>query len=215
MKKLLAILLAAMMLLSLAACSNNDDNPSGSENNPGTSQSDNQGGTENQGGEETKEWNENNWQEFLAENYGLSNVSNPGGTVSVMRNASGQIKHIIFDDMPENFNYEEYVGQIWNLCVGAAKDGTIYKQTDTKESDKGRYQECETAVTSYSDVSRSVYGSNNSGYNWFYIWEGGYSDSANADYFIKGVNIYFADSDNDDVDDQFVIEVTYNLSAIR
>ena len=40
MKKLLAILLAAIMLLSLAACGNNDDNPSGSENNPGTSQSD-------------------------------------------------------------------------------------------------------------------------------------------------------------------------------
>ena len=55
MKKLLAILLAAMMLLSLAACGNNDDNPSGSENNPGTSQSDNQGGTENQGGEEKAE----------------------------------------------------------------------------------------------------------------------------------------------------------------
>ena len=55
MKKLLALLLAAMMLLSLAACTNNDDNPSGSENNPGTSQSDNQGGTENQGGEEKAE----------------------------------------------------------------------------------------------------------------------------------------------------------------
>ena len=55
MKKLLAILLAAMMLLSLAACTNNDDNPSGNENNPGTSQSDNQGGTENQGGEEKAE----------------------------------------------------------------------------------------------------------------------------------------------------------------
>ena len=55
MKKVLAILLAAMMLLSLAACTNNDDNPSGSENNPGTSQSDNQGGTENQGGEEKAE----------------------------------------------------------------------------------------------------------------------------------------------------------------
>ena len=52
MKRILALLLAAMMLLSLAACGNNDDNPSGSENNPGTSQSDNQGGTENQGGEE-------------------------------------------------------------------------------------------------------------------------------------------------------------------
>ena len=52
MKKILALMLAAMMVFALAACTNNDDNPSGSENNPGTSQSDNQGGTENQGGEE-------------------------------------------------------------------------------------------------------------------------------------------------------------------
>ena len=72
MKKLLAILLAAMMLLSLAACGNNDDNPSGSENNPGTSQSDNQGGTEDQGGEE-------NWMDA----YKMSNLVIPeGATVS-------------------------------------------------------------------------------------------------------------------------------------
>ena len=51
MKKILAILLAAMMLLSLAACGNNET-PSGSEgDNPGTSQTGNQGGSENQGGE--------------------------------------------------------------------------------------------------------------------------------------------------------------------
>ena len=55
MKKILAILLAAMMVFALAACTNNDDNPSGSENNPGTSQNDNPGGTENQGGEEKAE----------------------------------------------------------------------------------------------------------------------------------------------------------------
>ena len=54
MKKLLALLLAAMMVFALAACTNNDDNPSGSENNPGTSQNDTPGGTENQGGEENK-----------------------------------------------------------------------------------------------------------------------------------------------------------------
>ena len=46
MKKLLAILLAAMMLLSLAACGdNNTTDPD--KDNPGTSQSDNQGGEEN------------------------------------------------------------------------------------------------------------------------------------------------------------------------
>ncbi len=53
MKKLFAILLAAIMMFSLAACGNNDDDPSGSENNPGTSQSGNQGGeSTNSGGNE-------------------------------------------------------------------------------------------------------------------------------------------------------------------
>ena len=50
MKKLLAILLAAMMVFALAACGdNNTTDPD--KDNPGTSQSGNQGGTENQGGE--------------------------------------------------------------------------------------------------------------------------------------------------------------------
>ena len=69
MKKVLAILLAAMMLLSLAACTNNDDNPSGSENNPGTSQSDNQGGTENQGGESTNNGGELSLDNITDANY--------------------------------------------------------------------------------------------------------------------------------------------------
>ena len=51
MKKLLAILLAAMMVFALAACGdNNTTDPD--KDNPGTSQSGNQGGTENQGGDE-------------------------------------------------------------------------------------------------------------------------------------------------------------------
>ena len=49
MKKILALLLAALMMLSFAACGdNNTTDPD--KDNPGTSQSDNQGGTENQGG---------------------------------------------------------------------------------------------------------------------------------------------------------------------
>jgi len=46
MKKLLALLLAGLMLLSFVACGTND-NPSGNEDNPGVSQSDNKGGEEN------------------------------------------------------------------------------------------------------------------------------------------------------------------------
>ena len=72
MKKLFALLLAVMMVFSLAACGNNDDNPSGSENNPGTSQSDNQGGENSDGGEE-------NWMDA----YKMSNLVIPeGATVS-------------------------------------------------------------------------------------------------------------------------------------
>ncbi len=52
MKKLLALLLVGMMIFSLAACGENET-PSGSEgDNPGTSQTDNQGSENNNGGEE-------------------------------------------------------------------------------------------------------------------------------------------------------------------
>ena len=50
MKKLFALLLAVMLVFSLAACGdNNTTDPD--KDNPGVSQSGNQGGTENQGGE--------------------------------------------------------------------------------------------------------------------------------------------------------------------
>ena len=54
MKKLLALLLALMMIFALAACGENTDNPSGNENNPGISQTDesNNGGENNEGGGE-------------------------------------------------------------------------------------------------------------------------------------------------------------------
>ena len=56
MKKLLALLLVLLLTFSLAACGNNDDNPSGSENNPGVSQSgendDDQGSESTVGGSE-------------------------------------------------------------------------------------------------------------------------------------------------------------------
>ena len=71
MKKLLALLLVGIMIFSLAACGdNNTTDPD--KDNPGTSQSDNQGGTENQGGEE-------NWMDA----YKMSNLVIPeGATVS-------------------------------------------------------------------------------------------------------------------------------------
>ncbi len=63
MKKFLAILLAAMMVFALAAC-DTGDKPNTDKDNPGTSQTDNQGG-ENQGGESSDNGdlpsNENEW----------------------------------------------------------------------------------------------------------------------------------------------------------
>ncbi|MBO5000631.1 MAG: hypothetical protein J6C58_07345 [Bacteroidaceae bacterium] len=67
MKKLFALLIALMMVFTLAACGdNNTTDPD--KDNPGTSQSDNQGGTENQGGEENN-GGENN------ETYDLTTVA--------------------------------------------------------------------------------------------------------------------------------------------
>ena len=56
MKKLFALLLAGLMMLSFAACGTND-NPSGNEDNPGVSQTDNQGGENSNGGENSTENN--------------------------------------------------------------------------------------------------------------------------------------------------------------
>ena len=79
MKKILAILLAAMMMFALVACDTGDNPDNPNKDNPGTSQSGNQGGTENQGGEENNgdqggtagtnngEWPKNEWTSHVPE----------------------------------------------------------------------------------------------------------------------------------------------------
>ena len=130
MKKLLAILLAAMMLLSLAACGNNDDNPSGSENNPGTSQSDNQGGTENQGGEE------NNGDS-------LSKVLNDVGlTLESITPAEGIFDHTFDGEASKIYFYMEadtkkdaaaYMNKVVDACKAVADGGKLYTANSTNE----------------------------------------------------------------------------------
>ena len=130
MKKLLAILLAAMMLLSLAACGNNDDNPSGSENNPGTSQSDNQGGTENQGGEE------NNGDS-------LSKVLNDVGlTLESITPAEGIFDHTFDGEASKIYFYMEagtkkdaaaYMNKVIDACKAVADGGKLYTANSTNE----------------------------------------------------------------------------------
>ena len=130
MKKLLAILLAAMMLLSLAACGNNDDNPSGSENNPGTSQSDNQGGEENKGGEE------NNGDS-------LSKVLNDVGlTLESITPAEGIFDHTFDGEASKIYFYMEadtkkdaaaYMNKVIDACKAVADGGKLYTANSTNE----------------------------------------------------------------------------------
>ena len=136
MKKLLAILLAAMMLLSLAACGNNDDNPSGSENNPGTSQSDNQGGTENQGGENNNGGEENNGDS-------LSKVLNDVGlTLESITPAEGIFDHTFDDEANKIYFYMEagtkkdaasYMNKVIEACKAVADGGKLYTANSTNE----------------------------------------------------------------------------------
>ncbi len=72
MKKLFALLIALMMIFSLAACGDNNK-PDADKDNPGTSQTDNQGGSENQGGEENNGGENNNGGN--TENYDLTTVA--------------------------------------------------------------------------------------------------------------------------------------------
>ena len=134
MKKLLAIFLAAMMLLSLAACTNNDDNPSGSENNPGTSQSDNQGGTENQGGED-----------WMAK-YNMSNLVVPeGATVTDTKSYTSKKYEIKRDTAFTEDEVVAFVESVLDNCDGAYKNvydsaTDTYVKTDVKvASDAGTF----------------------------------------------------------------------------
>ena len=140
MKKVLAILLAAMMLLSLAACGNNDDNPSGSENNPGTSQSDNQGGTENQGGENnsspstqgTTEPEELSVPEVLAK-YGFTEeIVKPDETVlnvTAEKRYTGDYK-VTFEVDAEYPNGYTYMEKIFGAIKSISDDGKVYNLTE-------------------------------------------------------------------------------------
>jgi len=88
MKKLLALLLAGLMMLSFAACGTND-NPSGNEDNPGVSQSDNKGG-----GIAIEDISIDNWEQVIKDNFGLTISAPDGWTVS--KASSGFGAHVTF-----------------------------------------------------------------------------------------------------------------------
>ena len=129
MKKLFALLLAMMMIFSLAACGdNNTTDPD--KDNPGTSQSDNQGGTENQGGEE------NNGDS-------LSKVLNDVGlTLESITPAEGIFDHTFDGEASKIYFYMEadtkkdaaaYMNKVIDACKAVAYGGKLYTANSTNE----------------------------------------------------------------------------------
>ena len=138
MKKLLALLLVGMMIFSLAACGdNNTTDPD--KDNPGTSQSDNQGGTENQGGEENNGGENNETYDlttvagYLA-SYGyaesdFSSTKNFTRMKSTSTKSSGEIVNVgvyISEGLTED-EKTAWVDSFITLVKGKSDDGKVYK----------------------------------------------------------------------------------------
>ena len=135
MKKVLAILLAAMMVFALAACGdNNTTDPD--KDNPGTSQSGNQGGTENQGSENNNGGEENNGDS-------LSKVLNDVGlTLESIAPAEGIFDHTFDDEANKIYFYMEagtkkdaasYMNKVIEACKAVADGGKLYTANSTNE----------------------------------------------------------------------------------
>ena len=138
MKKLFALLLALMMVFALAACGdNNTTDPD--KDNPGTSQSDNQGGTENQGGEENNGGENNETYDlttvagYLA-SYGyaesdFSSTKNFTRMKSTSTKSSGEIVNVgvyISEGLTED-EKTAWVDSFITLVKGKSDDGKVYK----------------------------------------------------------------------------------------
>ena len=138
MKKLLALLLVGMMIFSLAACGdNNTTDPD--KDNPGTSQSDNQGGTENQGGEENNGGENNETYDlttvagYLA-SYGyaesdFSSTKNFTRMKSTSTKSSGEIVNVgvyISEGLTED-EKTAWIDSFITLVKGKSDDGKVYK----------------------------------------------------------------------------------------
>ena len=120
MKKLLALLLVGMMIFSLAACvDNNTTDPD--KDNPGTSQSGNQGGTENQGVEENKD----NQSTDRFAYFGLTEagVLPDGVTTFEVKDDDDVYQYVIEFTLPDGFSAEDYLSDLFELTASVADDG--------------------------------------------------------------------------------------------
>ncbi len=132
MKKFLAILLAAMMVFALAACGNNET-PSGSEgDNPNVSQ--NGGDKLNTKREEAvKQATEDNWQQVVKDNFGVTVTVPDGWTVTYAKYAVGGVK-VLFECSSTETDALAFLdglyAQLKAQAVDGVKsdyDGTVYE----------------------------------------------------------------------------------------
>ena len=136
-RKLFAILLALLMTFSLAACGNNEDKPSGNEDNPGVSQTDNKGGEDNQGGESSNNGGEENNVDSL------SKVLNDVGlTLESITPAEGIFDHTFDGEASKIYFYMEagtkkdaaaYMNKVIDACKAVADGGKLYTANSTNE----------------------------------------------------------------------------------
>lgn len=128
MKKILAILLAAMMLLSMVAC-DLGGNPSGNEDNPGTSQSDNQGDGEEVSGQDYDNVGFTKAQrQVIAEQVGVT----VEGERIVFMCALEEDDEVIYFEVYDEFDGTSSQYSDWRFCISKeAFDGEHSDAADT------------------------------------------------------------------------------------
>lgn len=158
MKKILALLLTAIMLISLVACTSNDNNPSGNEgDNPGVSQSDNQGEENNNSATQKADGAQMTSDEKLnaedspaiGESY-LTGIGKPVGYTVKGTEASGLLTGVKFT--PDSGSIADgdltaYAAAMWNLCIDQV-DGGILGDRDVGDSDGEIFSTLEDAKKS-------------------------------------------------------------------
>ena len=133
MKKLLAILLVLVFCFSLVACGENTDTPSGSEgNNPGTSQTDNQGGNnggENNGGDSyaIADVSADNWEKVIEENFGIKITLPDGWTIQSVASPNGYSNVKIFFVPGGSETYDSFGETLFAACKTASTQKDMEK----------------------------------------------------------------------------------------
>ncbi len=138
MKKFLTLLLAAMMIFSLAACGNNET-PSGNESdNPGSSQTDNQGGESNNGGELSLDnITDANYAEIVKTLFGIDLVPGDGWELKKAENTGTLAGGIgIVYQGSSTVDTKEMMKKYYDATAAVSTDGIRLAKIDGSFSDR-------------------------------------------------------------------------------